>query len=106
MIEHSLKEISVGVILWIFHVELIGRSNPCLHDLPERQEIRTAAEDKIEEVHCVDFGLLLLFLTQLLDTDFGHIGLCARMKGFLHVNLYFLSGTEELVDKLTLMVAV
>jgi hypothetical protein len=45
VIEHSLKQIPMRIILRVLHVELIGSSNPGLHYLPERDKVRTAAEN-------------------------------------------------------------
>ena len=106
MIEHRLKQVAMGIVLWVLHIELVSSSYPCLHDLPKRHKINTTAENEIEEIHCIDLGLLLLLLTQLLYTDLGHTGLSARMEGLTQVHLHFFSAAEKLIDELALMIAI
>lgn len=63
VVEDCFEEVSVGVVLGVFHIEFVSGGYSCAYYLPERDKVGRAAEDKVKKIHSIDFGLFFLLLT-------------------------------------------
>ena len=94
------------VVLRILHVEFVDSCHPRSNYLPKGVKICTIPEDKVQEIDSIHLRLFLLFLTQLLHANLGHVGLGLRMEGLLRIMLNLLPGSEQIIDELSLVVAI
>ena len=106
VIQDCLKEVAVGVVLRILHVEFVDFCHSSFYYLPEGVEIGTIAEDEVQKIDSIHLRLFLLLLTQLLHANFGHVGLCFRVECLSRIMLHFLLRSEQIMDELFLVVAV
>lgn len=106
VVEYRLEQVAMWVVLRVLHLKLI-----CLFHFgtdygPEGLKLWAHSEDHVQEVDCVNLGVLFLLLLQLLDPNLLHTGLCPRVECLPHIDLYVLVVSEYLSAKLALMVAV
>ena len=106
VVEDRLEQVPMRVVLWLLHLKLIGVLYLGADYGPKGLELTAHAEDHVEEVHRVEFGVLLFLLLELFDPDLLHAGLRLWVEGLPHVDLDVLAVPEYLSAEIALVVAV
>lgn len=106
VIEDRLEQISMGIVLRILHLELIGLFDLGPDYVPKGLELCAHSEYHVEEVDRVEFGVLLFLLLKLFDPYLLHADLRLGVESLPHVDLDVLVVPEYLSTEISLVVAV